>query len=170
MNNALFYLYLIFLSPFFYRNRLKCTSKVNKVLRYALFITFIYPLILQLHFMQSINGKVGYSFFVFVFLDNKIRYEHYSVQMTLFYYCLSLFSFVFFASGKKYYNKNNLIILMINFFISLALFALSFLINFNTANQSIYFGYFFFYCFYINFSDSLHFIYNIFILNKYNLL
>ena len=51
MNNALFYLYLIFLSPFFYRNILKCTSKVNKVSRYALFIIFIYPLIFPLYLM-----------------------------------------------------------------------------------------------------------------------
>ena len=91
MNKILFYLYLVILSPFFYRNRLQCTSKINKFLRYALFIAFIYPLILPVHFMQRINGKVGYSFFVFVVLDNKVRYEHYSVQMTLFYYLLTLF-------------------------------------------------------------------------------
>ena len=106
-NKKLFYLYLVILSPFLYRNRLQYTAQINKILRYAIFIAFVYPLVLPIHFMQSINGKVGYSFLVFVVLDNKVKYEHWAVQMTLLYYSTTIFPFAFFASGKKYYNKNN---------------------------------------------------------------
>ena len=137
-NKKLFYLYLVILSPFLYRNRLQYTAQINKILRYAIFIAFVYPLVLPIHFMQSINGKVGYSFLVFVVLDNKVKYEHWAVQMTLLYYSTTIFPFAFFASGKKYYNKNNKIIIIVNGFITIALWACSFVINFYTVNQSLY--------------------------------
>ena len=143
-NKKLFYLYLVILSPFLYRNRLQYTAQINKILRYAIFIAFVYPLVLPIHFMQSIKGKVGYSFLVFVVLDNKVKYEHWAVQMTLLYYSTTIFPFAFFASGKKYYNKNNKIIIIVNGFITIALWACSFVINFYTVNQSLYLGFLFF--------------------------
>ena len=143
-NKKLFYLYLVILSPFLYRNRLQYTAQINKILRYTIFIAFVYPLVLPVHFMQSINGKVGYSFLVFVVLDNKVKYEHWAVQMTLLYYSTTIFPFAFFASGKKYYNKNNKIIIIVNGFITIALWACSFVINFYTVNQSLYLGFLFF--------------------------
>ena len=144
LNNKLFYLYLVILSPFIYRNRLQSTSETNKILRYAIFIAFVYPLVLPVHFMQHIKGKVGYSFLVFVVLDNKVKYEHWAVQMTLFYYFTTVFPFAFFASGKKYYNRNNKIIIFINSLLTIGLWTCSFVINFYTVNQSLYLGFLFF--------------------------
>ena len=142
-NKILLYLCLIFLSPFFLRLRVQ-SSKINPVLRYAIFIAFIYPLVLPIHFMQKIEGKVGYTFLVFVVLDGKVKYEHWAVQITLFYYAFTLFPFVLFESGKKFYNKNNLIYIIINSILCLALLIVSMIFNFLTVNQSLSFGYLFF--------------------------
>ena len=137
LNKILLYIYLTILSPFFYRWRFQSTSEINKILRYAIFIAFIYPLVLPVHFMQSIQGKVFYSFFVFVVFDNKAKYEHWAVQMTFLYYATTLFPFILFASGKKFYNRNNKIIIIINSCLCLILWIVSFIINFLTVGQSI---------------------------------
>ena len=145
INKILFYLNLIILSPFFYRYRLQLNSELNKIIRYSIFISFIYPLILPIHFMQKINGKIGYTFLVFVYLDKNVNYEHWAVQMTLLYYLTILYPFILFASGKKFYNKNiSIIILLINSFLSLSLLALSFYIMVYIINQSISLIYLFF--------------------------
>ena len=145
INKILFYLNLIILSPFFYRYRLQLNSELNKIIRYSIFISFIYPLILPIHFKQKINGKIGYTFLVFVYLDKKVNYEHWAVQMTLLYYLTILYPFILFASGKKFYNKNiSIIILLINSFLSLSLLALSFYIMVYIINQSISLIYLFF--------------------------
>ena len=113
-------------------------------INYTLFCGLIYPLILPVHFMQSIKGKVGYSFFVFVVLDGKATYQHWSLQFTFFYYATTLLSFILFASGKKYYNKKNVIFVIINVFIFFALIIASMIINFKGVAQSISLGYLFF--------------------------
>ena len=138
------YIYLIILSPFFLRLRLQTTSQIKKILLYALFIAFIYPLILPIHFMQNINGKIGYSFFVFVVLDGKANYQHWSLQFTFIYYATTLFSFILLISGRKYYNTKNLIFVLLNSIFFLALIIVSMIINFRTVAQSISFGYLFF--------------------------
>jgi len=138
------YIYLIILSPFFLRLRLQTTSQIKKILRYALFIAFIYPLILPIHFMQNINGKIGYSFFVFVVLDGKANYQHWSLQFTFIYYATTLFSFILLISGRKYYNTKNLIFVLLNSIFFLALIIVSMIINFRTVAQSISFEYLFF--------------------------
>ena len=144
VSKILLYLYLIILSPFFLRLRLQSNSKINKIIRYALFTAFIYPLILPVHFMESIKGKIGYSFFVFVVLDGKANYEHWAVQMTFIYYATTLFPFILFSSGKKFYNKNNKIIIIINGFLCIGMWIASMIINFLTVAQSISLGFLFF--------------------------
>ena len=142
INKILMYLCLIVLSPFFYRWRFQSTLEINKIIRYAIFIAFIYPFILPVHFMQSINGKIGYSFFVFVVLDKKVKYEHWSVQLTLLYYGTTLFPFILFASGKKFYNSK--IIIVMNSFLCAILWLASIIVNFVTVNESISFEYLYF--------------------------
>ena len=144
VDKILLYLYLIIFSPFFLRLRLQSTSEINKVIRYAIFAAFIYPLILPVHFMQNINGKIGYIFLVFVVLDNKTNYEHWAVQMTFIYYAATVFPFILFASGKKFYNKNNKIIIIMNSFLCIVLWIVSFIVNFRIVAQSISIGYLFF--------------------------
>ena len=144
LSKILIYIYLIILSPFFLRLRLQTTPEIKKILRYALFIAFIYPLILPIHFIQSINGKIGYSFFVFVFFDGKAIYQHWSLQFTFLYYGTTLFPFIFLITGKKYYNKKNFIFVLINIIFFLGLIIVSIYINFKIVAQSISFGYLFF--------------------------
>ena len=144
LNPILIYILLIVLSPFFYRLRLQSTSQINKIIRYAIFIALIYPLILPVHFMQSVEGKIGYSFFAFVVLDNKANYESWAIQMTFIYYGITLFPFILFASGKKFYNKNNKIIIIIHSVLCLIMWIGSFIINFLTVGQSLSLGYLFF--------------------------
>jgi hypothetical protein len=93
--------------------------------------------------MQGIKGKVGYVFLVFVYCDKKVHYEHWAVQMSLLYYGTTLFPFILFASGKKYYSKNTKIII-INAILSIVLLCLSFFITFYNVNQSISFVYLFY--------------------------
>ena len=144
LNSILLYMCLIFLSPFFFRLRFQSTSQINIIIRYAIFIAFIYPLILPVHFMQSIEGKIGYSFLVFVVLDNKANYESWAIQITFIYYIITLFPFILFASGKKFYNKNNKIIIIINSILCLIMWIASFIVNFMTVGQSLSLGYLFF--------------------------
>ena len=143
VNKILVYLYLIIVSPLFLRYRLQ-TSRINKILRYAIFIAFIYPLILPLHFMESINGKIGYIFFIFILLDNKANYEQWAVQMTFLYYATTLFPFILFTSGKKFYNKKDIFIIIMNGLLSLILWIISMIVNFLTVGQSLSLGFLFF--------------------------
>ena len=144
LNKIIIYIDLIFLSPFFLRLRLQTKKQIKIVLRIAIFIAFIYPLILPVHFMKSIKGKIGYSFLVFVYLDNKFNYEHWAVQFTLIYYLTTLLPFILFASGKKFYNKKNKFILIINSILFFGLIIISMYINFVIINQSISLVYLFF--------------------------
>ena len=166
-NKILLSLYLIILSPFFLRNRLQ-SSNVSKIIRYSLCIFFIYPLVLPLHFMESINGKVGYTFFVFVYIDGKVNYDHWAIQMTFVYYLATLFPFFLFASGKKFYNKNNIIIIIINCLLSLALMVYSIYFNFRKVSQSISFAFLFFSTAYIDVLVILLIIFIISFCREYN--
>ena len=142
VNKILLYIYLIILSPFFLRLRLQSYC-VKKIIRFALFICFIYPLILPVHFMYKINGHICYSFFIFLVINSKVKYEHWALQMTLFYYILTLFPFILLASAKKYYKNCNSIF-MINGILFIGLFIASMFINFLTVAQSITIRYLFF--------------------------
>ena len=166
-NKILLSLYLIILSPFFLRNRLQ-SSNVSKIIRYSLCIFFIYPLVLPLHFMESINGKVGYTFFVFVYIDGKVNYDHWAIQMTFVYYLATLFPFILFASGKKFYNKNNIIIIIINCLLSLALMVYSIYFNFRKVSESISFAFLFFSTAYIDVLVILFIIFIISFCREYN--
>ena len=65
LNPILKYLIIFLLSPFFLRLRLQTTLKIKPIIRYALFISLIYPLILPIHFMERINGTTLLSFVLF---------------------------------------------------------------------------------------------------------
>lgn len=138
INKILFYIYLIILGPFILRLRFQ---KINSVLKYGIFIAFIYPLILPIHFMQNFDGVIAYTFLVFVVTKIKVMYEHWALQITCIYYATIIFPYVLFSSGKYYHN--NKIILITNTIISLFISLLGFIINFVTLNQSISFGFLF---------------------------
>jgi hypothetical protein len=157
------YIFLIVLSPFFLRLRLQ-TSKIKSFYRYTLFCAFIYPLILPVHFMEKINGKIGYSFFVFLVLDGKANYQHWSLQYTFIYYATTLFSFVLFVTGKKFCIHKNYIILFVNGLVFFIMFIFSMIINFKSIAQSISIGYLFFSTAYIYIFLLLFILFLIFVL------
>ena len=64
--------------------------------------------------------------------------------MTMIFYGVIIFPFAFFISGKKYYEKRNIIIIIINSILTLGLFIIALIFNFITLNQSISLGYLFF--------------------------
>ena len=144
LNPKVKYIILIILSPYFLRYRLQSKEHIKNIIRFALFIAFIYPLILPIHFMKSINGKIGYSFLVFVAFDGKTRYEHWALEFTFVYYLTTLFPFILFASGKKYYNRKNIIFIVINSLICIIGWVISMFFNFVKVNEGISIGYLFF--------------------------
>ena len=141
INIFLFIIYLIIFSPFFFRLRFQ---EANKILKYTIFIFFIYPLVLPIHFALNFDGVIGYSFFIFYVTKHNVIYEHWALQMTFVFYAGIIFPFVFFNSGKKYYEKKSLIIIIFNIIITLGLFMMAFFFNFKTVHQSIPLGYLFF--------------------------
>ena len=141
INIFLFFIYLIIFSPFFFRLRFQET---NKFLKYTIFIFFIYPLILPIHFSLNFDGVIGYSFFVFYVTKYNVIYEHWALQMTFIFYVGIIFPFVFFISGKKYYEKGSIIIIRINIVTALVFFTIAFIFNFKAVCQSISLGYLFF--------------------------
>ena len=140
INKFLLIIYLIFFSPFFIRLRFQ--SNIN-ILKYAIFMAFIYPLILPIHFAKNFDGIIGYSFLVFYVTKSNVIYEHWALQFTFIYYAGIIFPYVLFLSIKNYYKKSKLIF-FINCLISLALFIMAFFINFKKVKQSISLGFLFF--------------------------
>ena len=132
-------IYSIILGPFILRNRFQANQNI---LKNAIFIALIYPLVLPIHFFEKMNGMIGYSFFIFIVMGNKIRYEHWSVQLTLFFYCTIIYPYVLICCGKRYYHIK--IIRYINLFFVLILFILAFVINFLTIGQSLSLKFLFF--------------------------
>ena len=141
INTGLLILYLIILGPFFLRLRFQ---EEKKILKISFFIAFLYPLVLPIHFMESFDGIISYTFLVFIVNKEKIFYEHWALGMTFLYYIGVVYSHTIFLSGKKYYNKNNIVIIVLNSLFCVTLYALDFVINFNPVNQSISLGYLFF--------------------------
>jgi len=138
INKILLYIYLIILGPLILRLRFQ---KINNKLKYGIFIAFIYPLILPIHFMQNFDGIIGYTFLVFVVTKLKVFYEHWALQMTFVYYAAVIFPYVLFSTGKLYHKK--ILIMIINIVVCLGLTYIGYIINFKTINQSISFGFLF---------------------------
>ena len=139
INQFLIIIYLILFSPFFIRLRFQ--DNIN-ILKYAIFIAFIYPLILPIHFAKNFDGIIGYSFFIFYVTKANVIYEHWALQFTFIYYAGIIFPYVLFLSIKEYHKKSK-IIFLINCLISLVLFIMAFYYNFKKVNQSISLGYLF---------------------------
>ena len=102
INKGLLYLYLIILSPFFLRHRYQ---EIERILKYSIFIAFLYPLVFPIHFFDKINEIIGYSFFVFVVVDSKIFYEHWALKMTFIFYGEIIFPYI--LPYFKYYFRNS---------------------------------------------------------------
>ena len=138
INKCLLYLYLVILSPLFLRLRFQ---KISKILKYAIIICFLYPLVLPLHFMTRFEGIIGYAFFIFVVVGNKkVIYESWSLQITFIYYATIILPWIFFSSGKKYYEKSSSsIFIIINIVVCIILFAIGLIINFILLAQSLTF-------------------------------
>ena len=141
INKFLLYIYLIILSPFIIRKRF---SEARNALKYAIFIAFIYPMILPIHFSLNFDGIIGYSFLVFYVTKSNVIYEHWALHMSFFFYAGIIFPYILLISAKKYYMKKSKVIIVINSIITLGLFVMAFIINFITLNQSIPLGYLFF--------------------------
>ena len=135
IKKGLFYLYLFVLSPFFLRLRFQ---QISKILKYSIFISFLYPLVLPIHFISQFDGKIGYIFFIFYVIgNNKVSYEHWALQMTFMFYATIILPFILFASGKNYYKKYSKNILIINSIITIIVFITGLIINFLTIGQSL---------------------------------
>ena len=142
INPFLLYLCLIFLGPFFVRQRFQT---LHKVLKYSLFCALLYPLVLPIHFQSEFNGIICYTFFVFVVVgSNKVVYDNWALHMTFIFCSTIVFPYILFASGKKYYEEKSKIIIIINSIITIIGFIVGFVINFLTVAQSIVFGFLFF--------------------------
>ena len=137
-NKILLYIYLIILGPLILRLRFQ---KINNILKYGIFIAFIYPLIFPIHFMENFDGIIGYTFLVFVVTKLKVFYEHWALQITFVYYAAVIFPYVLFSTGKLYHKKK--LIMIVNIIVSLGLSLIGFIINFTTINQSISLGFLF---------------------------
>ena len=135
------YICLIIFSPFFLRLRFQ---RAKNALKYAIFIAFIYPMVLPIHFAKKYDDIIGLSFFVFYVTKYNIIYEHCALQMFFLFNALIIFPYILFISGKKYYEKKNLIIITVNSIITILLFAFGFKANFRTLHQSLPLGYLFF--------------------------
>ena len=135
INKGLFYLYLFVLSPFFLRLRFQ---QISKILRYSIFISFLYPLVLPLHFISLFEGKIAYIFFIFYVIgNNKVSYEHWALQNTFIFYSTIILPFILFATGKNYYKKNTKNILIINSIITILIIMGGLIINFIVIAQSL---------------------------------
>ena len=139
INKFLLIIYLIIFSPFFIRLRFQVNINI---LKYAIFIAFIYPLILPIHFAKNFDGIIGYSFLVFYVTKSKVIYEHWALYLTFIYYAGIIFPYVLFLSIKGYYKKSK-IIFLISCILSLALFVMAFYFNFKLIRQSISLGFLF---------------------------
>lgn len=134
INKGLFYLYLFVLSPFILRLRFQ---KINKILKYSIFISFLYPLVLPIHFISQFEGKIGYVFFIFYVIGNKVSYEHWALQITFIFYGTIILPFILFASGKNYYKHNSKMLLIVNSIIAIGIIISGLIINFLTIGQSL---------------------------------
>ena len=142
INKFILYLYLIILSPLFLRLRFQ---KIRNILKYAISICFLYPLVLPFHFMSEFEGIIGYSFFIFFVVGNKkVIYESWALQFTFIYYATIILSWIFFSTGKKYYEKKNYVFIITNILICITLFVIGMIINFITLAQSLTFVLLFF--------------------------
>ena len=142
INKFILYLYLIILSPLFLRLRFQ---KIRNILKYAISICFLYPLVLPFHFMTEFEGIIGYSFFIFFVVGNKkVIYESWALQFTFIYYATIILSWIFFSTGKKYYEKKNYVFIITNILICITLFVIGMIINFITLAQSLTFALLFF--------------------------
>ena len=101
-NNILIYFYLIIFSPFIIRNRF---FKVNKICRYCIIFFSIYPLFFPLHIFNSIDGKIGFQFNVFIVLGTHIQYEHWALDITYYYYLCIIFPNLFHLTSFEQYSK-----------------------------------------------------------------
>jgi hypothetical protein len=93
--------------------------------------------------MEYFDGIISYSFFVFIVNKEKIMYEHWALDMTFLYYVGIILPYTLFSTGKKYYNKDSIIIIVLNVFLCITFFILAFIINFIAVNQSISLGFLF---------------------------
>ena len=114
----------------------------KKILKYAIFIAFIYPLILPIHFAKYFDGIIGYSFLVFYVTKLNVIYESWALNLTFIYYAGIIFPYILFLSNKEYFKKSK-IIFLINCIFSLVLIIIGFIFNFKIVKQSINIGYLF---------------------------
>lgn len=94
---------VLLLSPFIIRSRI---LKLNTFVRYSLFLSFIYILIMPHHFYAPINGKVAYSFFVFLNLKGTIWYDEWALFMSLIYLITVILPITLYASALEFKDKS----------------------------------------------------------------
>ena len=106
----------IFLSPFILRKRYQ---KTNHIIKLSIFIAFVYPLVLPIHFFEKINGKVGFVVNAFTIIGSSIRYEHWCIQMIYtFHISIILPSLSYNRRSKwiKYINSSLILMIFFVFF------------------------------------------------------
>ena len=136
-NILLLFLLIICLNPFILRKRYQTTKKIIK---FAIFFTFIYPLILPIHFFENINGKFGFVTNAFVIIGSSIKYEHWCIQMIYTFYVSVILPYILYLSSF-YYHRQSKMIKYINCSIILIIFLFFFYYHIFWMAQAISFLY-----------------------------
>ena len=133
LNEKCYYYFIcVLLCPFILNYRICTNSPIY--FRIILFFFLIYPLILPFHFFEAIKGYVGYSFFCFYLIKDKIIYEEWAIFFNAFYFWFILSPISITVSGFKFkqscFYKFHFILLYL-FFAGICI------INFRFAGESV---------------------------------
>ena len=79
-------------------------QKVSKIIKYSLFFSLIYVLILPLHFFKPISDYYGFSLFIFTYLAGKFYYDEWALNFFYFYLLTIILPAVNFISSFSYSN------------------------------------------------------------------
>ena len=132
------------LCPFILNYRISTNTPIY--FRIILFFFFCYPLFLPFHFFEPIKGYIGYTFFCFYVIREKVIYDEWSIFFNAFYFWLVISPVALLVSGFKFkrtcFYKFHFIFLYI-------CFAVVCIINFRRAGESVKFWLLFFHPCYV---------------------
>ena len=121
--------------------------------RIILFFVLIYSLVLPFHFFEPIEGKIGYTFFCFIYIDDKVIYEEWSIIFNLFYYWGIIAPIAIYVSSFQFKAS---CVFIINFiYLYLGLIGL-FAVDYRWAGESVKFILLFFHPCYVIIPIILH--------------
>ena len=87
------------------------------------------------HFYAPINGKIAYSFFVFLNLKGTIWYDEWALFMSLIYLITVILPITLYASGLEFKDKS--FVYWFNKFLLIGLFCLMCYANYRYVSESV---------------------------------